>query len=76
MTQPDLPQARRQLIAERLSAGQSVVAADLATEFKLSEDAIRRDLRALAADGLCRRVYGGAVPVQDSDRPLAARLRD
>ncbi|MGN7876494.1 DeoR/GlpR family DNA-binding transcription regulator [Roseateles sp. 22389] len=76
MTQPDLPQARRQLIAERLSAGHSVVAADLAAEFKLSEDAIRRDLRALAADGLCRRVYGGAVPVQDSDRPLAARLRE
>ncbi|MDH0862943.1 DeoR/GlpR family DNA-binding transcription regulator [Mitsuaria sp. GD03876] len=76
MTQADLPQSRRLLIAERLSAGQAVVAADLAAEFKLSEDAIRRDLRALAAEGLCRRVYGGAVPVVDGDRPLAARLRE
>lgn len=76
MTQADLPQSRRLLIAERLSAGQSVVAADLAAEFKLSEDAIRRDLRALAAEGLCRRVYGGAVPIVDGDRPLAARLRE
>ncbi|WP_423596877.1 DeoR/GlpR family DNA-binding transcription regulator [Roseateles sp. MS654] len=76
MTSNDLPQTRRHLIAERLAAGQPVVAADLAAEFNLSEDAIRRDLRALAAEGLCRRVYGGAVPVQANDRPLAARLRE
>lgn len=76
MTPIDLPQARRHLIADRLSAGNAVVAADLAVEFNLSEDAIRRDLRALAAEGRCRRVYGGAVPIQHDDRPLAARLRE
>ncbi|MBO9685355.1 MAG: DeoR/GlpR transcriptional regulator [Mitsuaria chitosanitabida] len=76
MSTIDLPQARRQLIAERLAAGHAVIAADLAAEFGLSEDAIRRDLRALAAEGLCRRVYGGAVPVTAGDPPLAARLRE
>jgi len=76
MTQPDLPRARRDLIAERLAAGRAVVAAELAAEFALSEDAIRRDLRALAAEGLCRRVYGGAIPVASHDRPITARLHE
>lgn len=76
MSLADLPHARRHVIAARLSAGHAVVAADLAAEFKLSEDAIRRDLRALAADGLCRRVYGGAVPIAANDRPLAARIKE
>jgi DeoR/GlpR family transcriptional regulator of sugar metabolism len=73
---PELPEGRRHLIAGRLAAGHSVVASELAQEFGLSEDAIRRDLRSLAAEGLCRRVYGGAVPISGKDRPLAARLHD
>ncbi|WP_377155164.1 DeoR/GlpR family DNA-binding transcription regulator [Roseateles sp. UC29_93] len=76
MSLADLPHARRHVIADRLSAGHAVVAANLAAEFNLSEDAIRRDLRALAADGLCRRVYGGAVPIAANDRPLAARMKE
>lgn len=76
MTTPDLPRARRDLIADRLAAGHPVVAAELAAEFSLSEDAIRRDLRALAAQGLCRRVYGGAIPIPSHDRPITARLNE
>jgi len=70
----ELPTARRAHIALRLAQGQAVVAATLAVEFKVSEDAIRRDLRALAADGLCRRVYGGALPVTPKASPMAARM--
>jgi DeoR/GlpR family transcriptional regulator of sugar metabolism len=74
----DIPHERRDIIASRLSAGQAVVAAPLAVEFNVSEDAIRRDLRALAAQGLCRRVYGGALPLalptSPASAPLAARL--
>ena len=40
-----------------------MVARELADEFGISEDSIRRDLRDLAAAGQCQRVYGGAVPV-------------
>jgi DeoR/GlpR family transcriptional regulator of sugar metabolism len=69
------PLARRDAIAERLSRGQTVVAATLAAEFGTSEDAIRRDLRALANEGLCRRVYGGALPIS-SGRPLAERVSE
>lgn len=70
----DLPLARRDQIAARLAAGHSVVAGQLAAEFQVSEDAIRRDLRALAAEGRCRRVYGGAMPLAPAERPLHARL--
>ncbi|MET4674635.1 MULTISPECIES: DeoR/GlpR family DNA-binding transcription regulator [unclassified Luteibacter] len=56
-----LPRERQPLILQRLRRDGRVVAADLAQEFRVSEDSIRRDLRDLAAQGLCRRVYGGAL---------------
>lgn len=71
---PQIPLARRDVIAARLATGQAVVAVKLAEEFDVSEDAVRRDLRALAAEGLCRRVYGGALPVTPAFRPMAARI--
>ncbi len=72
----DLPLARRDAIAPRLLKGQAVVAAALAAEFNISEDAIRRDLRALAAEGRCRRVYGGALPLSPAAEPMASRIRE
>ena len=45
-----------------------IVAKDVAAELDTSEDTIRRDLRELAAAGLCQRVYGG----RDPGRPAAA----
>jgi DeoR/GlpR family transcriptional regulator of sugar metabolism len=69
-----IPLARRDVIAERLAQGQTVVASTLATEFNVSEDAVRRDLRALAAEGLCRRVYGGALPIAAAAKPMLTRL--
>lgn len=70
----DIPLSRRDEIANRLAQGQPVVAAALAAEFNISEDAIRRDLRALAAEGRCRRVYGGALPITPASVPMAGRL--
>ena len=63
MSTPDttLPRERQQLILERLQREGKVVAVELAQAFHVSEDSIRRDLRDLAAQGLCRRVYGGAL---------------
>lgn len=69
-----LPTSRRELIAHRLDAGISVVASELAEEFQISEDAIRRDLRALATEGRCKRVYGGALPVSSASGSLAERV--
>src|ERR1700712_1574813 len=72
---PDLSSARRDAIAARLGQGLPVVAGSLAFEFHVSEDAIRRDLRALADAGVCRRVYGGALPLAPAVLPISARLR-
>lgn len=70
------PLARRDAIAGRLGDGQPVVAAALAAEFGVSEDAVRRDLRALAAAGRCRRVYGGALPVAPGGTPMSVRAEE
>jgi DeoR/GlpR family transcriptional regulator of sugar metabolism len=65
---------RRHIIAGRLAQGQSVTAGSLAEEFSISHDAIRRDLRALAAEGRCRRVYGGALPISPASLPIIVRV--
>jgi len=75
----NLPLARRDIIALRLERGEGAVAAALALEFCVSEDAIRRDLRALAAEGRCRRVYGGALPllpVSPASTGMAVRMEE
>ena len=54
---------RRDWLVERLGRDGRLVAKDLAAELGVSEDSVRRDLRELAAAGLCQRVYGGALPV-------------
>ncbi len=64
---------RRDLILERLRLDGRVVARDLAVEWGISEDSIRRDLRDLAAAGLCQRVYGGALPVSPAIADYATR---
>ena len=65
---------RRSEIETRLQRGLPVNATALAKEFLVSEDAIRRDLRALAAEGKCKRVYGGGLPISPDGVPLEHRL--
>ncbi|MFK3974814.1 DeoR/GlpR family DNA-binding transcription regulator [Pseudomonas sp. NPDC087358] len=67
------PGERQRLISERLAVHGRVIAADLATEFNVSEHSIRRDLGVLASAGMCKRVYGGAIALA-SDGPLTARI--
>jgi DeoR/GlpR family transcriptional regulator of sugar metabolism len=64
---------RRELLLSRLRSEGKLVARDLAIELDISEDSVRRDLRDLAAAGLCQRVYGGAVPVSRALADYAAR---
>jgi DeoR/GlpR family transcriptional regulator of sugar metabolism len=54
---------RKDLLVARLRRDGKLIARDLAAELGLSEDSVRRDLRELAAAGLCQRVYGGALPI-------------
>jgi DeoR/GlpR family transcriptional regulator of sugar metabolism len=68
-----LPGERQREILRRLNERGRVLAAELAGEFAVSEDSIRRDLRELAALGLCRRVYGGALSLGPDISPLSVR---
>jgi DeoR/GlpR family transcriptional regulator of sugar metabolism len=65
---------RKSEIESRLLRGLPVNATALAKEFLVSEDAIRRDLRALAAEGKCKRVYGGGLPISPDGAPFEHRL--
>jgi DeoR/GlpR family transcriptional regulator of sugar metabolism len=67
-------QERQARILQFLKRDGRVVAAQLAAEFSVSEDTIRRDLREMASAGLCERVYGGALPAGRSVSGLAERI--
>jgi len=73
MTELMLPE-RQSRIRQRLAQDGRVLAAALALEFSVSEDTIRRDLREMAAAGLCERVYGGALPVGLANTSLRQRM--
>jgi len=62
-SEPLLPPERHALILKQLATDGRVLAAALARELNVTEDTIRRDLRDLAAAGLCQKVYGGAVRI-------------
>ena len=61
MTINDLPQERRQRILDDLRRQGKVVALELSQRYGVSQDTIRRDLGALASQGLLKRVHGGAL---------------
>lgn len=64
---------RREVLLARLDRDGGLVAKDLAVELGVTEDSLRRDLRELAAAGLCQRVYGGALPVSQALADYATR---
>ena len=57
-----LKEERHQFILELLGSEGRVLAADLSSRYRVSEDTIRRDLRELARSGKIQRVHGGALP--------------
>ncbi|MDF9716539.1 DeoR/GlpR transcriptional regulator [Nocardioides sp. ChNu-153] len=66
---------RRDLLLARLRRDGRIIAKDVAAELGVGEDSVRRDLRELAAAGLCQRVYGGALPVSPAVGDHAARTQ-
>ena len=68
-----LTSQRKSLILDMLRREGQVVAKRAAEEFAVSEDTIRRDLREMAAEGLLRRVHGGAMPVSPDLPDFSAR---
>lgn len=68
-----MAEQRQAVIREWLKRDGRVLAAQLAANFGVSEDTVRRDLRELAARDECRRVYGGALPPAPVDGSLNTR---
>ena len=58
-----LTEQRRQMILDILKREGRALAGQLARDWNVSEDTIRRDMRDMAADGLLKRVHGGALPI-------------
>src|SRR5258707_1604580 len=68
-----LKEERHQYILELLGSEGRVLAADLSSRYRVSEDTIRRDLRELASSGKIQRVHGGALPRRAEAIPFVPR---
>ena len=68
-----LAEERRERILDALRQAGKVTAVELSRALGVSDDTIRRDLDALAAAGLLRRVYGGALRPAPLNEDYAAR---
>lgn len=70
-----MPAHRHNLILERLERQSAVRVADLAREFGVTTETIRRDLQQLREGGLVARTHGGAVATEalHHDRPYRDR---
>lgn len=67
---------RREIILSMLKSRGRVLAKDLAEEFKISIDTIRRDLTVMEEKGLLKRTHGGAIPVSKVRRlPMDDKVR-
>lgn len=66
---------RRNAILAKLSLEGKVVVSDLAKEFDVTEETIRRDLEKLDKDGLARKTYGGAVKNENYNIDLPFHVR-
>jgi DeoR/GlpR family transcriptional regulator of sugar metabolism len=63
------PHERRQWILDRLEETDFIATKDLSGEFGLTEMSLRRDLNALAEEGLIARVRGGATRARTQHTP-------
>lgn len=67
---------RRGQILSRVKSLGRVLAKELAEEFQVSIDTIRRDLTAMEEEGLLKRTHGGAVPLSKVRRfPIDDKIR-
>jgi len=69
-----LREERLKHIIDLLNREQRVFSTALMEEFKVSEGTIRRDLNELEAQGLLKKVHGGAVPRPEAPRPYDGRI--
>ncbi len=67
---------RRREILARLAANGKVIVSELAKDFDVTEETIRRDLEKLDKEGLASKTYGGAVSTRFSAVDLPYNVRE
>lgn len=67
---------RRRDILAKLTADGKVIVSELAKDFNVTEETIRRDLEKLDREGLASKTYGGAVAKQASAIDLPYNVRE
>ena len=67
---------RRREIISRLTADGKVIVSELARDFDVTEETIRRDLEKLDRDGIASKTYGGAVSKNNSSLDLPYNVRE
>ena len=67
---------RRRKIISRLSSSGKVIVSELAKEFEVTEETIRRDLDKLDKEGIASKTYGGAVSKNISALDLPYNVRE
>lgn len=70
----NIPDTRQKILERRLASGVQIVAADVAREFEISIDTVRRDLSTLETDGKAQRVRGGAIPISKPEPSMREKL--
>ena len=66
---------RRNAIIARLNMDGKVIVTDLAHEFDVTEETIRRDLEKLDKEGIAKKTYGGAVANKSLNVDLPSSVR-
>lgn len=66
---------RRNAIIARLNMDGKVIVTDLAQEFDVTEETIRRDLEKLDKEGIAKKTYGGAVANRSLNVDLPSSVR-
>ena len=67
---------RRRVILDRMKINGKVLVSELARDFEVTEETIRRDLERLDREGLVSKTYGGAVARQSSALDLPYNVRE
>ncbi|MBQ8208492.1 MAG: DeoR/GlpR transcriptional regulator [Clostridia bacterium] len=67
---------RRRKIISKLAVSGKVIVAELAKEFDVTEETIRRDLEKLDREGIASKTYGGAVSKNSSAIDLPYNVRE
>lgn len=69
-----LKEERFEYILRKLQTDQKVLHTELSNDLQVSEDTVRRDLEALAQNGLLIKVRGGAIPHSPHPYPFNERI--